>query len=216
VLAPIYARMGRFDDAAMAWRRVAAGEGDMPEVQENLGEMQVAANDGIVDAEAAAAFEAAIAADPTRVKARFYRALSHAQAGRRQEALADYDEIIRLSPPDAPWLDTVRADRAAVLGEAPAGEQPGPDAAAVAAAGDMSEADRSAMIGGMVDGLAARLAEDPNDADGWERLIRAYGVLGRADDAKAAFDTASATFSSEPDVLAKIKAVADEAGVKTE
>jgi cytochrome c-type biogenesis protein CcmH len=217
VLAPIYARMGRFEDAAEAWRKIATLSGPTPEINENMGEMLVAAADGVVEAPALAAFEDAIAEDPTRVKALFYRALSHAQAGRKAEAVADYDEILRLSPPDAPWLDAVRADRAVMLGEAPPAvatdEAPGPDAAAVAAAADMSAEEQASMIAGMVDGLAQRLKDDPNDPAGWERLIRAYGVMGRAEDARAAFETASSTFAGAPDVLERIRQVATEAGV---
>jgi cytochrome c-type biogenesis protein CcmH len=69
------------------------------------------------------------------------------------------------------------------------------------------------MIAGMVDGLAQRLKDDPNDPAGWERLIRAYGVMGRAEDARAAFETASSTFAGAPDVLERIRQVATEAGV---
>ena len=42
------------------------------------------------------------------------------------------------------------------------------------------------MIEGMVEGLAARLAEEPGDAAGWQKLARAYDVLGRPEDATRA------------------------------
>ena len=63
---------------------------------------------------------------------------------------------------------------------------PGPDGADIAAAAEMSDEDRQAMIESMVEGLAARLAEDPSDAQGWQRLARAYDVLGRPRDAQTA------------------------------
>ncbi len=63
---------------------------------------------------------------------------------------------------------------------------PGPTAADVAAAQDMSAGDRSAMIEGMVSNLAARLKEQPNDVEGWLRLIRSYSVLGKSDAAAGA------------------------------
>ena len=52
------------------------------------------------------------------------------------------------------------------------------------AAGQMSNQDRQAFIRSMVERLAGRLAENPNDPEGWQRLIRAYEVLGET--AKAA------------------------------
>ena len=42
------------------------------------------------------------------------------------------------------------------------------------------------MIRGMVDRLAARLEQNPNDKEGWTRLAHAYDVLGEKDKAEAA------------------------------
>ena len=66
--------------------------------------------------------------------------------------------------------------------EAPAA-QPGPSREQMEAAQDMTAEDRDAMIRGMVDRLADRLKENPDDLAGWTRLERAYRVLG--DTAKA-------------------------------
>ena len=55
---------------------------------------------------------------------------------------------------------------------------PGPGADDVAAAAAMSDAERSQMIRGMVERLAARLQQQPDDIEGWRRLARAYDVLG--------------------------------------
>lgn len=57
-------------------------------------------------------------------------------------------------------------------------------AAAIAA---MSEEDRAAMIDDMVAGLAARLEEDPTDAEGWRMLARSYLVLGRTKESEKAY-----------------------------
>ena len=66
--------------------------------------------------------------------------------------------------------------------DAPA-SQPGPSREQMEAAQDMTAEDRDAMIRGMVDRLADRLKENPDDLAGWTRLERAYRVLG--DTAKA-------------------------------
>ena len=58
--------------------------------------------------------------------------------------------------------------------------------AAKATAG-MSEQDRQAMIQGMVGKLADRLRQNPDDADGWTRLGRAYTVLNQPDKAVDAY-----------------------------
>ena len=64
------------------------------------------------------------------------------------------------------------------------------------------------QIRAMVDGLAARLAADPNDAAGWARLIRAYGVLGETAKRDDALRRATARFGDQPDIVAALKAAA--------
>ncbi len=60
----------------------------------------------------------------------------------------------------------------------------------VKAVGEMFQEDRSAFIRSMVQRLADKMEENPNDVEGWLRLGRAYGVLGEADKAKDAFGQA--------------------------
>ena len=69
---------------------------------------------------------------------------------------------------------------------APAPAAPGPSADDVKAAEQMSTEDRAAFIRSMVERLASRLEEEPNDPAGWERLIRAYEVLGETEKAEQA------------------------------
>jgi len=66
----------------------------------------------------------------------------------------------------------------------------GPSAAEMAKAAEMSPEERQAMIRNMVDGLAVKLAQNPDDIDGWKRLGRAYGVLGERDKAVDAYEHA--------------------------
>lgn len=61
--------------------------------------------------------------------------------------------------------------------------------------------DERAMIDGMVEGLAERLKENPEDVDGWMRLAQSYGVLGQWSDAVAASSRALEQAPKNPDVL---------------
>lgn len=56
----------------------------------------------------------------------------------------------------------------------------------VAAPSDAGQVD-SAQIQAMVQRLAARLQQQPNDVEGWRKLIRSYETLQRFDDAVAAW-----------------------------
>jgi cytochrome c-type biogenesis protein CcmH len=90
---------------------------------------------------------------------------------------------------------------------------PGPSADQIAGAAAMSPADRQAMVAGMVDRLATRLAANPNDEAGWLRLIRARSVLGDAAATKKARDDALKAFAGDAAATARIKAAAAEAGM---
>jgi cytochrome c-type biogenesis protein CcmH len=61
--------------------------------------------------------------------------------------------------------------------------------------------DEQAMIRGMVDGLAARLEENPDDVEGWLRLADSRGVLGEWDGAVAAAERAAEQAPEDPGVL---------------
>ncbi len=74
------------------------------------------------------------------------------------------------------------ASRPAPLGAT----QPGPSAEEVKAAGRMLAGDRQQMIRTMVQRLANRLEDEPDDLEGWRRLARAYEVLGETEKAKDA------------------------------
>jgi len=62
----------------------------------------------------------------------------------------------------------------------------------------MAPTDRAAMIRGMVDRLAARLEETPNDVEGWIKLIRSRKILGENDAAEEALHRALDIFKGAP------------------
>jgi cytochrome c-type biogenesis protein CcmH len=102
-----------------------------------------------------------------------------------------------------------------VARDVPDRAQPGPSAAGVAAARDMTAADRQAMIEGMVQRLAARLESQGDDLTGWLRLVRAYTVLGRTDDARQALARAKTQFAGNTQAIDQLDALAAELGLKS-
>lgn len=205
VLAPVYARFGRFDDAVFAWenvRRLAPGTAG---INATIGETIMAANDGLITDEAKRFFAADLEADPQSAKAKFYLAMALGQEGRHEEAAAAWRELIAAAPADAPWLSAAKDFRnrsLAALGESeqlesedavPAigvADPPGPSREQIAAASELSADDRNAMIRGMVENLAGKLAEDPADKQGWQRLVRSYVILNEPQKAREAIKTA--------------------------
>ncbi|HET7911492.1 MAG TPA: c-type cytochrome biogenesis protein CcmI [Pseudolabrys sp.] len=205
VLAPIYLRMGRFADAVSARRKLLTLGGDNAGRQSDLGEALVAAANGVVTADAKSAFERALALDPDELKAKFYVGLAAEQDGDRARAAEIWGAMTKNAPADAPWLPMVREALARVGASPPAGTTPGPTADDIAAAGAMSEKDRGEMIRTMVARLADRLKENGTDVEGWQRLLRAYLVLGERDKAMSAAGAAKRALADDADKLRRIE-----------
>jgi cytochrome c-type biogenesis protein CcmH len=204
ILAPVYLQLGRFDDAVSARRKVLALSGETATRQSDLGESLVAAANGIVTADAKSAFERALALDANDLKAKFYIGLAAEQDNDRTHAAEIWRGMIERAPPDAPWLPMVREALARVAGGAPVAASPGPTAEDVAAAGNISEKDRGEMIRGMVARLAGRLKENSSDIEGWQRLLRAYMVLGERDKANAAAMDAKRALANDTEKLRQL------------
>jgi cytochrome c-type biogenesis protein CcmH len=202
VIAPVYMRLGRFDDAVTAWRKALALNGETAGRDADLGEALVAAANGVVTDEAKRSFQNAVARDSQNAKARYFLGLADEQDGNRDAAAAQWRAMLKDAPADAPWLALVRTSLARVTGEPAAGA--GPTADQMAAVQNMPEAQRTAMIRGMVEKLADRLHTDGSDVEGWLRLVRAYAVLGDSDKAKAAVADAKRALASHPDEIKRI------------
>jgi cytochrome c-type biogenesis protein CcmH len=190
VVAPVYLRLGRFDDAVKAYGNIIRLAGSTADTESDLGEAIVSAHGGTVTADARATFERASKIDPAAVRPRFYLALALGQDGRKDEAIAAWKALLDGAPKTAPWVSMAEAELAKLEGGAAAaatgGATPptGPTAEDIKAAGEMPASDRMAMIEGMVAQLAAKLEANPADDEGWARLIRSYMVLGKADEAR--------------------------------
>lgn len=199
LLAQTYMKMGRYDAAAEALARVIdrpdAHSGHLTQYAEAL----IAASDGLVTASAGAAIDRALEMDVLNPAASYYKAQWLEQDGRLAEARELL--VLRISQEDSfkPWMEFFvrQINRiGAQTGEAPVTlsdyvEEPrGPSAEDVEAAGEMTAEERAEFIQSMVDRLASRLEEEPDDLDGWLQLARAYGVLGQPDKALAAYRAA--------------------------
>ncbi len=202
VVAPVYARTGRTNDAAKAYASALRLLGEDAPRLTNYGEALVAANDGVVSADARAAFERAAALDPAAPKARYYLALAAEQDGDRSAARAHYATILSSSPPNAPWAPLVK-ERLARLG--------GEGASAIAA---LPGQERSEAIKGMVEGLASRLDARGGTPDEWGRLIRSYVVLGEREKAATALDKARHSLAQDSAAKGHVEAMARELGLQ--
>jgi len=228
VLAPIYFRTMRVNDAQVAYRNAIRLLGPSPVRLDGLAETLMAVSDGVVTEEARQVLEQSLTLEPDNPRARFYIALSSEQAGRRDEARQAFEALAKQSPPDAPWLPLVN-QHIAMNGANPAAPgansaAPGANSAApgnptqqdVAAAETMNAGDRQQMIRGMVESLDAKLSADPNNFEGWMRLVRSYAVLNDRDRAAGALKRGLAAFPPAGEQGRQLLALARELGIATE
>ncbi|HEY6920931.1 MAG TPA: c-type cytochrome biogenesis protein CcmI, partial [Methyloceanibacter sp.] len=231
VIAPVYLGWGRYSDAARAYGEAIRLLGPSAKRLSGQGQALVLANNGVVTEEARRALDQALELDSTLVEPRILLTIAKEQDGQFAAAIADWKALLAKQQGDAPWRETVEkriAEDEAHLSGKPVAEtdqtapaegnqqaQPGPSSEEIAAAQNMSPADRQAMIERMVRGLAARLNQQGDDLLGWLKLVRAYSVLDRKDDAQKALARAKSQFSGNTQAIEQLDALAAELGLKS-
>jgi cytochrome c-type biogenesis protein CcmH len=200
VIAPVFMRMGRFQEAIAAHTNAIRLLGSTADREANLGEALVAASNGVVTSEAKAAFDRAIATAPENTPARYYLGLAAEQEGRVADAVSIWRGMLDGAPPDASWVGIVRQGLARLQGAS----APGPTREDMTAAESMSPEQRQQMVQNMIDRLATRLKQDGSDVDGWLRLVRAYIVLGARDKAKNAMIEARRALANDAEKLHRL------------
>ena len=211
VIAPVYMRLGRYTDAAKARANALRLLGATAQRQSDLGEALVAVENGVVTAQAKAAFDAAIRLDAGNVSARFYEGLAAEQDGSREDAARIWRALLAEAPEEAEWAGFVRQALARV--ELSGGAQMPTPSMGAPNSPSASAPPQDQMIRAMVERLAARLQQDGSDADGWIRLLRSYMVLGENEKARAALIDARSALRNEPDKLRRFEDGAKSLGI---
>ncbi len=215
---------GNFEAALAAQRRVLELLGDQatPEDLGDYGELLVLAAGGYVSPEAEAVLREVLLRDREDGRARYYLGLMLVQTGRPDQGFRMWDALLRRGPADALWIEPIKAqimDVASLAGvdyTLPAigpGQQRGPSAEDIEAAGEMTAEERLEMIGGMVAGLSDRLAREGGPPRDWARLITSLGVLGERERARAIYDNAVEVFGADPGAMDIINRAGSQAGV---
>lgn len=223
LLASNEARLGNLTAAREAMEKLVAAKGASATAEDEaaLAEVMIMAAGGVVTPEAEAVLTRALTKDANNGTARYYSGLLMAQVGRYDLTFRLWAPLLDQGPQDAPWIAPVRAqieEIAARAGErytlppAP-GALPGPDADAMAAAAEMSEADRQAMIEGMVTQLDDRLKAEGGSPEEWARLVNALVQLDRKADAQAAYDRAKAAVKGDTVGSAALRELAVTSGL---
>jgi cytochrome c-type biogenesis protein CcmH len=214
LLGRTYMTLSDFKNSLQAFRRAMEVSKKDPDVIAEYAEAMIMAEGGTVSIKAKELYTKILIVDPFNPKARYYTGLAKAQNDDLKGALQDWVDLGKLSAPNAPWMELLNKQIESVALESginlasikPSAQalelsakqvmkQPelsknlslGPSAEDVQAAKKMSASERQKMIVSMVERLAKRLKDNPEDLAGWQRLAKAYEVLGdkkKAQDAR--------------------------------
>lgn len=228
LLATHEAGAGNLQAAVDAKSKAVAILGDHAAAEDHaeLAVLMIGAAAGYVSPEAELALARALEQDPEHPAARYYVGAMHAQTGRPDLAFHVWRSLLENVPPAEPWVFELRRQ---VVEVAPyAGLQyadalaetdpamPGPDARQLEFAAGLTDEKRAEMVGGMVDGLEARLADSGGTPEEWARLIRSLGVLGQDLRAEQAYDAARSAHSGDNEALELLARVYSAAGGSNE
>lgn len=230
-----YFEAQRFADAARAYEAVTKLTPQDASSWSALGEARVMASQhDPMPADAAAAFDKALAIDPKDPRARYFHAVKRDLGGDHEAAVAEWLALLADTPPDAPWHDDLvrtveqvgrinkinvaeriaAAEKQAPEPKVPAASLPlaaqgipGPTRQDLAQASSMRPSDQRAMAEGMVARLEGRLHDHPENVEGWVMLMRSRMTLQQPDRAAKALADAVAANPGKADYLKQQAAV---------
>ena len=200
VLVAAYSRLGRRDDAVHAAQKALELLGETADREAVLAEALTFAADGKVTEAARQSIDRALSLNPQSPMAVYYQAVGAVQDGFPDKARDILANLLASSPVDAPWRPSI--ERFISQLSASGNDKP-PELPATSLP----------MIENMVAGLAEKLKKNPDNIEGWLRLIRSYSVLHRGDEARAALQQAQAQFVAQPQQVQRLKALAVEQGL---
>ena len=125
---------------------------------------------------------------------------------RYDDAVAAYEKALALTDNNPQILEEFESAKVYIAQKltGAVSSAPGPNAEQIQAAAAMTPEARQDMIKGMVSGLSQKLKDNPNDPDGWTRLLRARKVLGQETQARADIVLLRETYQSNPEMAEKI------------
>jgi len=218
--------VGQYNQAADAFRKAVDLSENDAGLLVTLGDVLTKGAGGTITPEALIIFTKARELAPENLPVQYFLGLADLQAGRlknafdawlglygkfpagseNQQALAE--QIRRLAQrlgvdPEEHLASKLQSTppSAATLPRPVMKPGPGPDRAAMAEAAKMSASEREEFIQSMVQRLANRLEDEPDDFDGWIRLGRAYSVLRRNAEAARAYGRAADLRPTDPGPL---------------
>ncbi len=118
---------------------------------------------------------------------------------RPQDAIAAYEKAAKLSDNHPRFVKEYEQAR-----DYYANKPSGPTQDDIAAAAELEGAERQAMIESMVESLASKLKDNPDNPQGWVRLLRSRQVLDQTDLREADIEFLKEFYADKPQVIKDI------------
>ncbi len=192
-----YVAIGETEKAITVFKEKLVENPENTNLLMSYGESLTKLNEGVISQEAQILFTKALALEPNNPRAIYNVALYDLQEGHNQKAYDSLNTLLDSAPEENPaWRSQIRESiniAAVKLGLKPTPSEtsmPNPTAEQAAAINNLSSEDKNAFIRNMVDSLAAKLKDNPNDFQGWLRLGRSYSVLDDQKNAAFAYQQA--------------------------
>ncbi|MCF8473633.1 MAG: tetratricopeptide repeat protein [Emcibacter sp.] len=192
-----YVAIGETEKAITVFKAKLIENPENPNLLMSYGESLAKLNEGMISQEAQTLFAKALAIEPNNPRAIYNVALYDLQKGHNQKAYDSLNALLDSAPEEnTAWRSQIMESiniAAVKLGLKLAPSEtsiPNPTAEQAAAINNLSSEDKNAFIRNMVDGLATKLKDNPNDFQGWLRLGRSYSVLDDQKNAAFAYQQA--------------------------
>ena len=199
--------LGKYREASEALKHALQIAPNRPDLAASIAETKFFANQGKFSLEIRHFLNLAQRLNPREHKALYYLGLDAFNQKLFRKAIQYWVNLLSISPAQSAWINIVRErlTQAAVASNLRVSDftpqvlgapkkraetienwGPGPTKEDIEKAEQMTERERSQFIRSMVDRLAKRLIDEPNDLNGWRRLAHAYRVLGQPKKAEEA------------------------------
>ncbi|MFT4089289.1 MAG: c-type cytochrome biogenesis protein CcmI [Asticcacaulis sp.] len=177
---------GDYYDGAKSFRVAVTLRPEQAEAWSNMGEALTLMNEGKSGPDARAAFEEALRRDPKDLSGQYYMGKILVGEGRFADARSLFENLRAQLPVGDPRRQAVDMELAGL-------EQ-----------AQSVDAETKAQIAGMIAGLEARLAEEPENPDGWARLLRSYRVVGDKQSEARVLSDIDRIYQNRPEQKAQI------------
>jgi cytochrome c-type biogenesis protein CcmH len=199
MLARSYKVVGRFEEAQQAFEKAGAIVNADPDLLVDYAELLGIRAGNNLDGKPQQMIDEALRLSPDHPMGLMMAGVAAYQRADYPSAITRWEKLLSLMPPDSPdaqQMQTNIADARAKGGLPTSESNKLPPVPAAATEGMTPE-----KINQMVDRLAARLKDNPDDLVGWARLARAYKVQGRMDEAVNAYAKTGKLLDTDADLL---------------